>query len=178
DEKISSKKCTCFHRETKRHQSSPIPSAELTVSTARANAPNRHSSLMQTATLNAYHTSEPQRSPIKSCSLLNDTENRLDMQNDAYEFVDNTKKVSYLTGSARCTLVTASAAIATHYNTNHNSNISNNTLSSTMSRIRFGKSNSRSKSASTRSYAISNANDVVNSKNSQNLIHDTKHRST
>ena len=81
-------------------------------STTRVNTPNRHSSLMQTATLSAYHTGEPQRSPIKSCSLLNDTENRLDMQNDAYEFVDNTKKVSYLTGSARCTLVTASATIA------------------------------------------------------------------
>ncbi|CAF3230310.1 unnamed protein product [Rotaria socialis] len=178
DGKISSKKCTCFHRQTKRHQLSPIPSSEQTVSTTRANTPNRHSSLMQTATLSAYHTSEPQRSPVKSCSLLNDTENRFDMQNDAYEFVDNTKKISYLTGSARCTLVTASAAIATHYNINHNTNVSNNTLSSAMSRIRFGKSNSRSKSASTRSYAISSANDVVNSKNSQNLIHDTKHRST
>ena len=99
---------------------------------------------MQTATLSAYHTGEPQRSPIKSCSLLNDTENRLDMQNDAYEFVDNTKKFSYLTGSARCTLVTASAAIAAnHNNTNYNTNMSNNTISSTMSRIRFGKSNSR-----------------------------------
>jgi hypothetical protein len=98
---------------------------------------------MQTATLSAYHTGEPQRSPIKSCSLLNDTENRFDMQNDAYEFIDNTKKVSYLTGSARCTLVTASAAIAAYINTNNNTNISNNSISSTMSRIRFRKSNSR-----------------------------------
>ena len=63
---------------------------------------------MQTATLSAYHTTEPQPSPMKSCSLLNDTENRFDMTNDAYEFVDNTKKVSYLTGSARCTLVSTS----------------------------------------------------------------------
>ncbi len=101
---------------------------------------------MQTATLSAYHTGEPQRSPIKSCSLLNDTENRLDMQNDAYEFVDTTKKFSYLTGSARCTLVTASATIAANNNnanTNNNTNISINTISSTMSRIRFGKSTSR-----------------------------------
>jgi hypothetical protein len=40
-------------------------------------------------------------------------------------------------------LVTASAAIAANHNTNNNTNISNNTISSTMSRIRFGKSNSR-----------------------------------
>lgn len=98
---------------------------------------------MQTATLSAYHTGEPQRSPIKSCSLLNETENRFDMQNDAYEFVDNTKKVSYLTGSARCTLVTAAATLVAANNTNNHANISNNTISSTMSRIRFGKSTSR-----------------------------------
>jgi hypothetical protein len=93
---------------------------------------------MQTATLSAYHTGEPQRSPIKSCSLLNETENRLDMQNDPYEFVDNTKKISYLTGSARCTLVTTSAAIAA--NTNTHAHISHNTVSS---RIRFRKSINR-----------------------------------
>jgi hypothetical protein len=100
---------------------------------------------MQTATLSAYHTGEPQRSPIKSCSLLNETENRLDMQNDSYEFIDNTKKVSFLTGSARCTLVTASATIAANNNnnTNNHANISHNTISSTMSKFRFGKSNSR-----------------------------------
>jgi hypothetical protein len=92
---------------------------------------------MQTATLSAYHTGEPQRSPIKSCSLLNDTENRLDMQNDAYEFVDNTKKISFLTGSARCTLVTASAAMAANNaNTNNHAHISHNTISS---KIRFRK---------------------------------------
>jgi len=148
ENKSSPKKCTCLHRQSQRPQSSPIPTQQQSNSTARVNTPNRHSSLMQTAALSAYHTGEPQRSPIKSCSLLNDTENRLDMQNDAYEFVDNTKKVSYLTGSARCTLVTASAAIAAANNnnnniTNHNTNISNNTISSTMSRIRFGKSTSR-----------------------------------
>jgi hypothetical protein len=95
---------------------------------------------MQTASLSAYHTGEPQRSPIKSCSLLNDTENRLDMQTDAYEFVDNTKKASYLTGSARCTLVTASATVAAN---NINANTNNTTITSTTSRTRFGKSASR-----------------------------------
>jgi hypothetical protein len=109
-------------------------------STTRVNAPNRHSSLMQTASLSAYHTGEPQRSPIKSCSFINDTENRLDMQNDAYELVNNTKKASYLTGSARCTLVTASAAVAAN---NTNANTNNITVTSTTSRIRFGKSASR-----------------------------------
>jgi hypothetical protein len=97
-------KCTCFHRQSQRPKSSsPIlqqesnptssPSSSINESTTRVNAPNRHSSLMQTASLSAYHTGEPQLSPIKSCSLLNDTENRLDMQTDAYEFVDNTKKL-------------------------------------------------------------------------------------
>jgi hypothetical protein len=144
----SPKKCTCFHRQAQRLQSSPIPTRQQSDPTTRVNTPNRHSSLMQTATLSAYHTGEPQRSPIKSCSLLNDTENRLDMQNEAYEFVDNTKKVSYLTGSARCTLVIASAALAANNNnnnnnTNNNTNIIHNTISSTMSRIRFGKLISR-----------------------------------
>jgi hypothetical protein len=37
---------------------------------------------------------------------------------------------------------------------------------------------SSSNSASTRSYSISNANELVNSKNPQNLIHGSKHRST
>lgn len=143
DIKSSSKKCTCFHRQTQRHQSSPTQSSEQTVSAVRVNTPNRHSSLMQTATLSAYHTGEPQRLSIKPCSLLNDTENRLDMQNDPYEFVDNTNKVSYLTGSARCTLVTASAAMAANYNTNNNTNNSHNAITSTMSRIRFGKLTSR-----------------------------------
>jgi hypothetical protein len=95
---------------------------------------------MQTAALSAYHTGEPQRSPIKSCSLLNDMENRLDMQNDAYELVNNTKKASYLTGSARCTLVTASATIAAN---NTNAHTNNTTITSTTSRTRFGKSASR-----------------------------------
>lgn len=89
---------------------------------------------MQTATLSAYHTGEPQRSPIKSCSLVNDTDNSLDMQNDAYELVNNTKKASYLTGSARCTLVTASATVAAN-----NTNATTNNLITT-SRTRSGKS--------------------------------------
>jgi hypothetical protein len=146
ESKSSSKKCTCLHRQSQRPQSSPIiPTEQQSDSTTRINTPNRHSSLMQTATLSAYHTGEPQRSPIKSCSLLNETENRLDMQNDSYEFIDNTKKVSFLTGSARCTLVTASATIAANNNnnTNNHANISHNTISSTMSKFRFGKSNSR-----------------------------------
>ncbi|CAF1375444.1 unnamed protein product [Adineta steineri] len=179
ESKSSSKKCTCLHRQSQRPKSSPIPSQQQSDSTIRVNTPNRHSSLMQTATLSACYTGEPQRSPIKSCSLLNDTENRLDMQNDAYEFVDNTKKVSYLTGSARCTLVTASAAaFAANNNTNNNTNISHNTISSTMSRIRFGKLTSRSTSGNTRSNSISNTNELVNSKNPQNLINGSKHRST
>jgi hypothetical protein len=144
----SSNKCTCFHRQSQRPKSSPIPPPPSSPTpiptihepTTRVTTPNRHSSLMQTAALSAYHTSEPQRSPIKSCSVLNDTENRLDMQNDAYEFVDNTKKASYLIGSARCTLVTASAAVAAN-NTNPNTN--NITVTSTTSRTRFGKSASR-----------------------------------
>ncbi len=144
ENKSSPKKCTCLHRQSQRPQSSPIPTQPQSDSTARVNTPNRHSSLMQTAALSAYHTAEPQRSPIKSCSLLNETENRFDMQNDSYEFVDNTKKVSYLTGSARCTLVTASAALAAAINHTHNrTNLSNNPVSSTMSRIRFRKSASR-----------------------------------
>ncbi len=143
ENKSSPKKCTCLHRQSQRPKSSPIQTQQQSDLTTRINTPNRHSSLMQTATLSAYHTGEPQRSPIKSCSLLNDTENRLDMQNDAYEFVDSTKKVSYLTGSARCTLVTASATLTANNNTNNHTNISNNTISSTMSRIRFGKLTSR-----------------------------------
>lgn len=142
-------KCTCFHRQSQRPKSSPIPERSSNSSTSSntttpINTPNRHSSLMQTATLSAYHTSEPQRSPIKSCSLLHDTENRLDMQNDAYDLVNNTKKASYLTGSARCTLVTASAVAAnntTNTNANANTNIITNT--STTLRTRFGKSASR-----------------------------------
>ncbi|UJR15167.1 hypothetical protein I4U23_002130 [Adineta vaga] len=182
ESRSSSKKCTCPHRQSQRPKSSPIPTEQSSDSTTRVNIPNRHSSLMQTATLSAYHTGEPQRSPIKSCSLLNDTENRLDMQDDAYEFVNNTKKVSYLTGSARCTLVTASAAAiasaVANNNTNNITNISHNTISSTMSKIRFGKSISRFHSTSTRSNSISNANELVNSKNSQHLLHGSKHRST
>ena len=153
-ENKSSAKCTCFHRQSQRPKSSPIPEPLSSTpspptppidpsSTTRANAPNRHSSLMQTATLSAYHTGEPQRSPIKSCSLLNDTENRFDMQNDAYELVNNTKKASYLTGSARCTLVTASATAAATNNNNANANTNNTTVTSTTSKIRFGKSASR-----------------------------------
>ena len=128
----SPKKCTCLQRQSRRPQSSPISSQPPIDSTLRVNTPpNRHSSLMQTAALSAYHTGEPQRSSIKSCSLVNDT----------YEFVDNTKKISYLTGSARCTLVTASATMAaTHANTNNHAHLSHNTISS---RIRFRKSNNR-----------------------------------
>ncbi len=144
-DKKSATKCTCFHRQSQRPKSSPIPESSSPTppppSTTRVNTPNRHSSLMQTAALSAYHTGEPQRSPIKSCSLLNDTENRLDMQNDAYELVNNTKKASYLTGSARCTLVTASATVAAN---NTNANTNNTTVTSTTSKIRFGKSASRS----------------------------------
>lgn len=148
----SSKKCTCFHNQKSQQQkstsippseqpsgSSSLPSPSINESTPRANVVNRHSSLMQTAALSAYHTSEPQRSPIKSCSLLNNAENGLDMQNDAYEFVDNAKKASYLIGSARCTLVTASAAVAAN-----NTNANTNNTASTSSRARFGKSASRS----------------------------------
>ncbi|CAF1665527.1 unnamed protein product, partial [Adineta ricciae] len=109
----------------------------------------------------------------KSCSLLNETENRSDVQNDAYEFVDTTKKASYLTGSARCTLVTATAVVAANH-TNANTN-----LTSTASRTRFGKSTSRSNTASTRSYSISNTNELVNNKHPPNyLVHASKHRST
>lgn len=142
----SSIKCTCFHRQSQTVKSSPIPTSipppptpppSSDQSTTRVTAPNRHSSLMQTATLSAYHTCEPQRSPIKSCSLVNDTENGLDMQNDAYELVNNTKKASYLTGSARCTLVTAAAtAVANPTNSNTNN-------LTTTSRPRFGKALSR-----------------------------------
>ena len=138
DSQISPKKCTCLHRRTQRPQSSPIPPPQSSDSTVRTNTPNRHSSLMQTATLNAYHLSEPQRSPIKSCSLLNETEDRFDMENQPYEFVDNTKKVSFLTGSARCTLVSSSTSTSANTPINP-ANIS----SSTMSRLRFGKSNIR-----------------------------------
>ncbi|UJR31512.1 hypothetical protein I4U23_019001 [Adineta vaga] len=180
-ERKPSRKCKCFRRQAQRPNSSPLPQQPSTPptppstnpSTIRVNIPNKHSSLMQTAALSAYHTNEPQRSPIKSCSLLNETENRSDTQNDAYEFVDTTKKASYLTGSARCTLVTATAA-------NHaNTNINNTNITSTTSKIRFGKTTSRSNTASTRSYSISNANELVNNKNPQNyLIHGSKHRST
>ena len=143
----SSSNCTCFRRQPQR----VIPSTATTTtskpnsdcpplvdaSRARITPPNKHSSLMQTAALSAYHTSEPQRSPFKSCSLLNETENRLDMQNDRYEFVDKTKKASYLTGSARCTLVTASAVLAAH-----RTNLTTATPSA-KSFTRFGKATSR-----------------------------------
>lgn len=95
---------------------------------------------MQVAGLSAYHTGEPQRPTTKTGSLLNEADSRSESHNDAYEFIDNAKKVSYLTGSARCTLVTASASIAT---TNHPANTSHNATPATMSRIRFGKSSSR-----------------------------------
>ena len=140
----SSSNCTCFHRQSQRMTPSTTTSKPksdspplVDVSSARATPPNKHSSLMQTAALSAYHTSEPQRSPFKSCSLLNETENRLDMQNDRYEFVDKTKKASYLTGSARCTLVTASAVLAAH-----RTNLTT-TITSVTSRTRFGKATSR-----------------------------------
>ncbi|CAF5191901.1 unnamed protein product, partial [Rotaria sp. Silwood1] len=90
-------KCTCFHRRTRQSKSTlisqqeqtsnptnSIPSSSMNESITRV---NRHSSLMQTATLSAYHTSEPQRSPIKSCSLLNNKENHDDIKDDTYEFV-------------------------------------------------------------------------------------------
>ncbi|CAF3932966.1 unnamed protein product [Rotaria sordida] len=180
----SSTKCTCFHRQSKTtliqqeqtSNSNLLPQSSSTSINESTIRINRHSSLMQTATLSAYHTGEPQRSPIKSCSLLNNTENRLDMQNDTYEFVDNTKKASYLIGSARCTLVTASAAIIAN---NPNANTNNITITSTTSRARFGKSASRSTMVNTRSYSISNANDLINNKNQQNhLNNNSKHRST
>lgn len=125
-------KCTCSQRQTQRPNSSPPIQQDLTPPSTRTTitTPNKHSSLMQTATLSAYHPSEPQRSPIKSCSLLNENENRLDMSNETYDFVDTTKKASFLTGSARCTLVTAAAAT-------HNAQ-SPNTNSTNTSRSRFG----------------------------------------
>ncbi|CAF3817176.1 unnamed protein product [Rotaria sp. Silwood1] len=182
----SSTKCTCFHRRTRQSKSTlisqqeqtsnptnSIPSSSMNESITRI---NRHSSLMQTATLSAYHTSESQRSPIKSCSLLNNKENHDDIKDDTYEFVDNTKKASYLIGSARCTLVTASATIAAN---NTNANTNNIAITSTTSRARFGKSASRSTMSNTRSYSISNAHELVNNKNQQNyLIDNSKHRST
>ena len=123
-------KCTCSQRQTQRPNSSPPVQQDSTPPSARPTSatPNKHSSLMQTATLSAYHPSEPQRSPIKSCSLLNENENRLDMSKETYEFVDTTKKASFLTGSARCTLVTATATAAQ----------SPNPHSTNTSRARFG----------------------------------------
>jgi hypothetical protein len=149
-------RCTCFHRQSHRPNSSPTypqprapqaaPPQSRPTSTPlptnqsppRTAIPNKHSSLMQTAALSAYHTGEPQRSPIKSCSLLQETDPRSDTHNDPYEFVDNSKKASYLTGSARCTLVTTSATAHTNYISTNNA-----TVTSTSSRARFGKSASR-----------------------------------
>ena len=148
-----SKKCTCFHRRSSRPKSTPIPqeeqsssltslpSSSFNESMTPVNSVNRHSLLMQTVTLNAYHTDKPQRSSIKSCSLLNDTKNHQDTPNDSYEFVDNTKKASFLTGSARCILVTVSAAFAATNKANAHTN--NGTITSTTSRTRFRKSTSR-----------------------------------
>lgn len=177
------KKCTCFHRQSQRPKSSPttqIPNPSTPPSSSsspsdqtikRTTTPNRHSTLMQTATLSAYHTGEPQRSPIKSCSLLNETENCLDTQNDAYELVNNTKKASYLIGSARCTLVAAPTTVTTTTNSTP--------IPSTTSKIRFGKSANRSNTVNARSYSISNTNDLMNAKTvPHNLVHDSKHRST
>jgi PBP1b-binding outer membrane lipoprotein LpoB len=142
-------KCTCSHRKQQRMASSSSssssstcqPSSSATSSSSSSvnasptsvNTPNKHSSLMQTVTLSAYHPSQPQHASIKSYSLLNDTDNRLDMHNETYEFVDSIKKASYLTGSARCTLVATSVAPHT----------SQTTGTLTSSRIRFGKSNNR-----------------------------------
>lgn len=125
-------KCKCSQRQIQRPNSSPPIQQDSTPPLTRTTitTPNKHSSLMQTAALSAYHPSEPQRSPIKSCSLLNENENRLDMSNETYDFVDTTKKASFLTGSARCTLVTAAAAT---YNAQ-----SPNTNSTNTSRSRFG----------------------------------------
>ncbi|CAF4667225.1 unnamed protein product, partial [Rotaria socialis] len=153
----SCKKCTCFRRQSRQpkstlisqeeeqqqqQQPSPksLPSSLIIESTTRT---NRHSSLMQQAALSAYDTGETQRSPIKSCSLLNNTENRLDMQNDAYEFVDNAKKASYLIGSARCALVTTSAVAVVATNSTAIANTNSNAMTSTTSKTRFGKSASR-----------------------------------
>ena len=95
---------------------------------------------MQTSKLSAYHTGEPQRSSIKSYPVLTGMENCLDMQNNLYGFLDNTKKVSCLTGSARCTLVTFLAATTINYDANNDKNISNKIITSTMSRIGLRKS--------------------------------------
>ena len=141
------RKCTCYRRQNQRPTSSPVNSSKQSPpspsetststneSTPRVNTPNKHSTLMQAATISAYHTVEPQRSTMKSCSLLNDTEPLSGVQNQNYDFVDSTKKASYLIGSARCTLVTASAAVHTNQTpTNHVTTVS------TSSRTRFRKS--------------------------------------
>ena len=190
----SQKKCTCFQRPKSSPTTQTSSSTDQTDKpTTTTTTTNRHSTLMQTATLSAYHTGEPQRSPIKSCSLLNETENCLDTQNDAYELVNSTKKASYLIGSARCTLVIAPATVTKNNST---------PISSTTSKIRFGKSANRydffetslsfclflfkflfsilsSNTVNTRSYSVSNTNDLVNVKTPQHhLVHDSKHRST
>ena len=138
DGRSSSKKCTCFHRRPQSSPSAtPPPSDAVIASPVRPNT-DRHRSLMQTATLSAYHPTELARTPIKSCSLLNESDNRLDMYTDTYEFVDSTKKVSYLTGSARCTLVTTSAATLTPA-TNPTNHTTHSVIHSFTSRLRFGK---------------------------------------
>jgi hypothetical protein len=100
---------------------------------------------MQTATLSAYQLSEFVPSAAKSSSLRNENEPRFDISHDTYEFVDKTKKVSYLTGSARGTLVTATDALTSNSHSvptvHTNSNMYS--LSSAMSKLRFGKSISR-----------------------------------
>lgn len=96
---------------------------------------------MQAATLSAYHPGELTSSAAKSYSLVNDTDQRLDVTNDSYDFVDNNNKVSYLTGSARCTLVTASAALAAATTNPTSTNIPTNTsnVHSLSARLGFGK---------------------------------------
>ena len=155
DRQSSAKKCTCFHRRSQRPQSTSTPTdrptpevIELTTTTPTTITRNRHSSLMQTAALSAYQPGEFVSPSTKSSSLLNETDHRFDVSTNTYEFVDSTKKVSYLTGSARGTLVTTSAPLAsitntTHPNTHIHTNTAHQLLAATLSRLRFGKSANR-----------------------------------
>ena len=151
DRQSSTKKCTCFHRQSQRPQSTsisadrPTPDISELTTTPTNITRNRHSSLMQTAALSSYQPGDFVSPITKPCSLLNETDQRFDVANNTYEFVDSTKKVSYLTGSARGTLVTTSAALTaatnpTHTNTHSPTNTAHHLFAATMSRIRFGKS--------------------------------------
>ncbi|CAF0739841.1 unnamed protein product [Didymodactylos carnosus] len=201
-------KCTCNQSNIRCQSPSvrlPKPKKEIIVS---ATPPiNRHSALMQSASLSAYHVhnTDARSLSFKSFSMLNatfssttddldDANQTMDINKQFYA-IDNIRKASFLTGSARCTLTVGSSnlncSISPNVQRSTSTVTNNNSRFSPHSLLRFSScprklislsnttNNNRNSSANnTRSYSLSNTNELLTVITKPSNCPSQNHRST